>query len=351
MLAVSLIERGGGRERCWPRPTASSAGPRSLDRVRLGPALWPSSPSSPDSSRRGTSRCRGRRRGDGPSGGVPGTGGRARERGPGPRAPPRSPASRRLVEGELETNVTMDAEDLLLRQFLGSARGGDSPGGELDPVEAAGRQDLGELLRRAAGPLNHHRGLRGAAPGRGRPGGGAHGPGPRSTSGAREAWSARVFTHMWLALFGQWSWDQIPALSQVIFLPEWFPLNIYDFACSAGRRSWRSRSWALLIESTARVLDRRAQDGIARAMASRLDLGGEVPAPGSRPSVVRAPPFPTSSPPRPGPSHRVDRSQAGGGRELGRIQPPWVYSLIALHLMGYPLDHSVMKAGLDGLDR
>src|SRR5438445_759963 len=45
---------------------------------------------------------------------------------------------------------------------------------------------------------------------------------------------ARVFTHMWLALFGAWSWDQIPALPpEVIFLPEWFPLNVYDFACWA----------------------------------------------------------------------------------------------------------------------
>ena len=31
---------------------------------------------------------------------------------------------------------------------------------------------------------------------------------------------ARVFTHMWLALFGQWSWDELPALPpEVILLP------------------------------------------------------------------------------------------------------------------------------------
>src|SRR5919199_1364611 len=45
---------------------------------------------------------------------------------------------------------------------------------------------------------------------------------------------ARVFTHMWLALFGLWPWDEVPALPpEVIFLPEWFPLNVYDFACWA----------------------------------------------------------------------------------------------------------------------
>jgi squalene-hopene/tetraprenyl-beta-curcumene cyclase len=35
----------------------------------------------------------------------------------------------------------------------------------------------------------------------------------------------------------------------------------------------------------------------------------------------------------------------------GGIQPPWVYSLIALHLLGYGLNHPVIKRGLAGLDR
>jgi squalene-hopene/tetraprenyl-beta-curcumene cyclase len=35
----------------------------------------------------------------------------------------------------------------------------------------------------------------------------------------------------------------------------------------------------------------------------------------------------------------------------GGIQPPWVYSLIALRLLGYGLDHPVMRRGLAGLDR
>jgi squalene-hopene/tetraprenyl-beta-curcumene cyclase len=35
----------------------------------------------------------------------------------------------------------------------------------------------------------------------------------------------------------------------------------------------------------------------------------------------------------------------------GGIQPPWVYSLIALHLLGYPLDHPALKAGIEGFER
>jgi squalene-hopene/tetraprenyl-beta-curcumene cyclase len=35
----------------------------------------------------------------------------------------------------------------------------------------------------------------------------------------------------------------------------------------------------------------------------------------------------------------------------GGIQPPWVYSLIALHLLGYRLDHPVLACGIAGLER
>ncbi len=45
----------------------------------------------------------------------------------------------------------------------------------------------------------------------------------------------------------------------------------------------------------------------------------------------------------------VRRQEADGS--WGGIQPPWVYSLIALHLSGYPLDHPVMRRGLEGLER
>jgi len=34
----------------------------------------------------------------------------------------------------------------------------------------------------------------------------------------------------------------------------------------------------------------------------------------------------------------------------GGIQPPWVYSLIALQLLGYPLEHPVIRRGLAGLE-
>ncbi len=42
--------------------------------------------------------------------------------------------------------------------------------------------------------------------------------------------ATRVFTRIWLALFGWWKWDDLPELPpELIYLPPWFPLNIYDF--------------------------------------------------------------------------------------------------------------------------
>jgi squalene-hopene/tetraprenyl-beta-curcumene cyclase len=44
----------------------------------------------------------------------------------------------------------------------------------------------------------------------------------------------------------------------------------------------------------------------------------------------------------------VARQEGDGG--WGGIQPPWVYSILALHLLGYPLEHPVLAAALRGLE-
>ncbi len=163
---------------------------------------------------------------------------------------------------------------------------------------------------------------------------------------------ARVFTHIWMALFGAWPWSQVPALPpELILLPAWFPLNVYDFACWA-----RQTVVALSV-----VLSQRP----VRPLPFTLDeLDG--PEPWSPPSVssrfgrglVALDRVMRLYERRPlAPLRRlalsraerwiVDRQEADGG--WGGIQPPWVYSLIALHLLGYPLEHPVMERGLDGM--
>ena len=46
--------------------------------------------------------------------------------------------------------------------------------------------------------------------------------------------NARVFTKIWLALFGKYPWDGIPSLPpEIVYFPLWMPFNLYDFACWA----------------------------------------------------------------------------------------------------------------------
>jgi squalene-hopene/tetraprenyl-beta-curcumene cyclase len=36
---------------------------------------------------------------------------------------------------------------------------------------------------------------------------------------------ARVFTHIWLALFGAWPWQRVPVVPpEIVLLPSWAPL-------------------------------------------------------------------------------------------------------------------------------
>ncbi|HEX6498643.1 MAG TPA: squalene--hopene cyclase [Micromonosporaceae bacterium] len=258
--------------------------------------------------------------------------------------------------GELETNVTMDAEDLLLRQFLG-IRTAELTEQAARWIRSRQRAD-GTWATFHGGPgdlsttVEAYAALRLA----GDPPDAAHLVAARRfvlAQGGIER--SRVFTRLWLALFGQWDWDELPAIPpEVVLLPPWVPLNVYDFAC------WARQTIVPL--------------SIVRALRPVRPLGVDL-------SELRTG-APTSAPAKPargadgwlyrldrvlkryertplGPVRRnalrraaewiVARQEADGS--WGGIQPPWVYSLIALHLLGYPLDHPVLRAGLTGLDR
>ncbi len=161
---------------------------------------------------------------------------------------------------------------------------------------------------------------------------------------------ARVFTHLWLALFGLWSWDRVPALPpEVILLPSWVPLNVYDFAC------WARQTIVALSLVKAHRPERRLPFELTELDAGGADARAERPrALRVLDSVTR---FYERHPIRPlqrlaiARAERwiVRRQEADGS--WGGIQPPWVYSLIALSLSGYPIDHPVMRRGLEGIDR
>src|ERR1700694_2570085 len=137
--------------------------------------------------------------------------------------------------GRVQDNVTMDAEDMLLREFLGVRRA-DETERSAAWIRSQQRRD-GTWANFHGGPgdlsttIEAYWALRLA----GDPPEAEHmcaaGAFIRREGGLERA---RVFTHVWLALFGLWPWERVPALPpEIVLLPSWVPLNIYDFACWA----------------------------------------------------------------------------------------------------------------------
>ena len=256
-------------------------------------------------------------------------------------------------KGDLETNVTMDAEDLLLRHVLGilepddTARAarwirsqqradgswatfGGGPGDLSTTVEAW------VALRLAGDPADARHML--AAAGFARSQGGVA--------------ATRVFTRIWLSLVGLWSWDDVPTIPpEIVLLPSWVPLNIYDWACWA-----RQTIVPLAVVSSLQPVypvpfGIGALDAGPRRRSGR-PTGWDL-AFGLLDKAVKAY---ARHPVRPLRAHAVrkaerwilDRQEADGS--WGGIQPPWVYSLIALRLLGHELDSDAIRAGLAGLD-
>jgi squalene-hopene/tetraprenyl-beta-curcumene cyclase len=267
-------------------------------------------------------------------------------------------------QGELETNVTMDAEDLLLREFLGIrtdeetaaaarwivsqqradgtwANFRDGPADLSTTVEAyvalrlAGHEPAAPHMSLAASWIRARGGIE----------------------------ATRVFTRIWLALFGEWPWADLPVMPpEMIYFPAWFPLNVYDWACWA-----RQTIVPLTVVCSLRP--------VRRLPFSLPELHAEAhPGPGGERPASRDPwravfrgldkalhgyeryvrPLAPAGRVRAAAMRRsadwiIARQERDGC--WGGIQPPWVYSLIALHLLGYGLEHPVIKRGLAGLDR
>ncbi|MBI3926418.1 MAG: squalene--hopene cyclase [Armatimonadetes bacterium] len=264
--------------------------------------------------------------------------------------------------GQLESNSSIEAEWILAQHFLGiegdpkydgvvrcilseQREDGswevyeDAPAGDLSAtaecyaaLRAAGMAPDSEPLRKAREWILARGGLRGV----------------------------RVFTKMWLALIGEWPWSSTPTLPpEIIFLPPGAPFNIYRFS------SWARGTIVPLTILSARRPVRPLPPG------RRLD---EL-FPRGRSAQDYSLPKPEGSPWKKF-FHFADRllERYQGlawqpGRELAiklctewilrrqeadgcwaGIQPPWIYSLMALHTLGFPLDHPVLDKGLRAFD-
>jgi squalene-hopene/tetraprenyl-beta-curcumene cyclase len=257
-------------------------------------------------------------------------------------------------KGELETNVTMDAEDLLLREFLG-IRGAQETDEAARWIRSQQRED-GTWANYFGGPgdlsttIEAYVALRLAGDRIDEPHLLAALEFIRGQGGLD---AARVFTKLWLALFGVWSWDDVPNLPpEIIYLPKWFPFNVYDWGCWARQtivpltivatlRPVRPLPFSLDELRSAEPPPPMARLATWAGAFQRLDV--VLHAYGKRPiGVIRRAAM------RRGAEWILARQEADGS--WGGIQPPWVYSILALHLLGYPLEHPAVVAGIGGLD-
>jgi squalene-hopene/tetraprenyl-beta-curcumene cyclase len=270
--------------------------------------------------------------------------------------------TRGFWSGVLESNCCIEAEWLLafhvlgyrhpasariVRGILDRQRGDGSwetyyeaPGGDINAtvecyaaLRACGIPAEAEPLRRARGWILEHGGLR----------------------------RIRVFTRYWLALIGEWPWEATPNLPpEIIRFPDGFAFSIYSFA------SWARATLVPLCVLSARrhcvplPVDRRldelfpgGRDAFDYSLPARgnwLSWSGFFRTadrllhrlqdlswtPGRRAAVSRC-------------LEWIVRHQDADGA-WGGIQPPWIYSVMALHAEGYGLDHPVVARSLGALD-
>jgi len=175
----------------------------------------------------------------------------------------------------------------------------------------------------------------------------------------------RVFTRYWLALIGEWPWEKTPNLPpEVIFFPNWFVFSIYNFA-----------QWARATLMPIAVLSARRP---SRPLPANRRLDELFPEGRDK--------YNYAYPKKPGAGfldaffmtadkvlHALQGFGATAGVGLlrngainralewiikhqdadgvwGGIQPPWIYSLMALYNEGYAHDHAVVAKGIGALD-
>ncbi len=170
----------------------------------------------------------------------------------------------------------------------------------------------------------------------------------------------RVFTKIWLALLGEWPWEATPVLPpELVLLPKWFPVNLYAFG------SWARGTIVPLtilralkpihpIPERARIDDLfpRGRENTDPRLPRKTGFWG-----GFFFTVDRALRIYERRPLRflrrrvlkVAEEWILERQEADGC--WGGIQPPWVYSLIALRALGHALASPPVARGIAGFSR
>ena len=158
-------------------------------------------------------------------------------------------------------------------------------------------------------------------------------PGPlardyiRREGGVRRA---RVFTKCFLALLGQWPWQRIPTVPvELILLPPWGPLSVYDFSCWA-----RQTIVPLSVVMALRPVRPAAID--LGEIGARL----EPSRPPRRPSALRRRALAVAE--------RWVRERQEADGSWGGIQPPWVWSIVMLAALGHGFEDETLRRAVKG---
>jgi squalene-hopene/tetraprenyl-beta-curcumene cyclase len=263
--------------------------------------------------------------------------------------------------GELEANATMASEHLLLEKFLGIGEperwakiscyllGLQKPDGSW-PVYHSGPGDV-SVTTEAYFALK----LAGAD---------AESPEMRRARDFVLAHggigATRIFTKLWLSLFDQFDWAAMPAMPpEAILFPDRFAFNIYEFA------SWARATIVgiLVVWAHKPVVAIDASYAVGELYTDpkhrhRIDFprsGRMVSWRNAFLVADRMLKLHERSPWKPLRRRALaacerwilDHQEADGS--WGGIQPPWVYSLIALKCLGYGNDSPVMAKGIRGL--
>lgn len=254
---------------------------------------------------------------------------------------------------ELESNVTITAEYVMLARLLGTSLDGKK--------ESIVRYFLGRQDENGAWGLYHGDGgelsttieayfalkLLGQDP--------ASEPLSRARAyilqrGGIE--SSRVFTKIWLAQFDQYEWKRIPSMPvELVLLPPDFYFSIYEFS-SWARGTAVPLSVVLCFRPKLKLPDSLGVRELCTGEHIRLDsrinklffvldrLAKRLekrPVRKLRRKALQA-----------ARDWIVDHQEESG--DWGGIQPPMVYSMLALHYLGFPLSHEVMTKGLKAIE-
>jgi len=257
---------------------------------------------------------------------------------------------------ELESNVTITAEYVMLMRLLGITIDSGKQrsivkylltkqdengswglyygdGGELSTTIEAyftlkmlGEDPDSEPLRKARDFVLHHGGIE----------------------------NARVFTKIWLALFGLYDWDKVPSMPvELVLLPPHLYFSIYEFS-SWARGTAVPLSIVLSIRPKLRLPDNLGLLELYDTSSCRKNFASKVhklfflfdrvakkfeekPVRWLRHKAIEA-----------AKDWIIDHQEESG--DWGGIQPPMVYSILALHHLGYPLNHPIIVKGLKALD-